>query len=186
MGKRKLHKFCLCYINKDYLDTLNCIHERVPEKFHRPFIVGISEINGFMYAIPMTTKTRRHNGQRRNPRYTIEMKAGTKDLGAILFNNMIPVTPEVVIPLDLWRLPQSYQAVFNQEIQFIRKNRDLIEEKAQKTYDTAISLKDPFFTEMCCNFKLLEKYCRKYCHLPEPPQHKSLNTQIDNASQIAR
>ena len=95
-------------------------------------------------------------------------KLDNGNLGAINFNNMIPVTEKNYELIDL-NINNSnvqenkYQKLLREQLNFMNKNYIQICSKSLKLYKYYNSnhLSDSI-KNRCCNFKLLEEKCKKY------------------------
>lgn len=94
-------------------------------------------------------------------------------LGAINFNNMIPVTSKNYILPDLNRKSKDvneakYLILLQKQLIWLNNNLDKVKNKSQKLYKLYINNKLPLsIKNRCCNFKLLEKACKQYNNTKE-------------------
>ena len=75
---------------------------------------------------------------------------------------MIPVIDSVITPLSIDPLIHTYES---NEIRFIRKSWQSIEQKAQRVYEARYdhsSSHFPFLLKTCCDFRRLEQACQAY------------------------
>ena len=89
------------------------------------------------------------------------MKIDNGKLGAINFNNMLPVTDKNIIKLDLdkeslTKSEEKYTKLLKEQLFWLNRNDE-------KLYDKYINgTLDKNIAKRCCNFKLLEEKCREY------------------------
>ena len=89
-------------------------------------------------------------------------------LGAINFNNMIPVQRENYEIIDLNRKhlnkdEANYQELLKDQLKWLNENYIQIIFKADNLYALYLGkLLPENIMDRCCNFKLLEKKCREY------------------------
>ena len=70
---------------------------------------------------------------------------------------MIPVPLNAIQLLDFNARGKKYKDLLQAESDFINDNKEIIYSKAKKIYRNVVKLKIPFFTNISCNFVLLEK-----------------------------
>ena len=89
-------------------------------------------------------------------------------LGAVNFNNMIPVKEEnyQLIDLDketLTKLEMKYQKLLKEQLAWLNQNYIQVKNKSFKLYDLYNKGKlSDNIKSRCCNFKLLEEKCIEY------------------------
>ena len=84
------------------------------------------------------------------------------EIANILYNNMIPVYDEVITPVTVNPEVDTY---ISNEIRFIRKTWEVIQNKALYVYDERYltsSKNYSFLVNTCCDFKKLEAACQQY------------------------
>ena len=156
------------HIDKEYLKYLHKVDNRVSVKFNnRPFVGIVTLIDDKKYVIPLTSQTtsdRMAEGKRkRSPLITtyVTETSGT-EIANLLYNNMIPITDEVLTKAIIDPKYDTYEL---NEIRYIRKNWDVIKNKAKKVYDLRnnnASNHYSFLLKTCCDFKKLEKAMDDY------------------------
>lgn len=98
----KDNKIALYDIESDYRQYLFQYDFRVNLKSGRRFVGIIVGIEDYTYFIPLTSKSLRKNGKRRNPRTTVEIYNESHEIiAALLINNMIPVPQGVYKRIDI-------------------------------------------------------------------------------------
>lgn len=168
-------EFNLYRINAHYLNYLCQYDTLVPQKSMRPYVAICLEVSGHNYAIPITSNRLRENGKKRNPRTTTELlsKKGT-DYGAILYNNMVPIVPEVIQRIDFSKENEISKNMLMGKALLIRKLSSEIKNKAEKVYDLRCSQTDNFINKFCCNYKLLEEKLSEYMTMQNTSKHQSV------------
>ncbi len=135
------------------------------DKKNRPFIGVLFWIEDMEYFAPLSSPKAKHLKMRN----TIDfVKIDGGKLGAINFNNMIPVKPNNYKIVDLNKKNLSkedneYQDLLKDQLTWLNKNRLQILFKADRLYDYYLAgfLPDNI-KNRCCNFKLLEEKCAEY------------------------
>ncbi len=159
--KIKNQRIGIYKVDADYIKHLRSVDQRVSVKSERPFIgILISNQNQY-FCIPLTSKVIPASGKRRSSKLTTIIKNGKgKEIGAVLYNDMIPVFPEVIQKI---KYKNNFECDrLKDELIFLNKKCTLSEiiRKAGKvlnTYD-----KSPFWKKICVNIGELEKVAREY------------------------
>lgn len=164
MGKLRFY-----HIQDHYIKFLHKLDSRVQlnkgEK--RPYVGVVLELNGFNYYVPLESPKPNHaNIKSGGP----AMKLDGGRLGLMGFNNMIPVDVCNLIEFDFKKEPdKSYRNLLYNQLAYCEKNIDIIQARAQKTYEKAVSGKVPIYRKVCCDFKKLEGRAKSY----KPPKEKA-------------
>lgn len=158
----------LYYVDKEYLKYLHKEDYRVSVKFNnRPFVGIVTSIRDKKYMIPLTSQTteeRKKEGKNKRSTLitTFITETSGKEISNLLYNNMIPVTEEIITALEINPETDTYES---NEIRYLRKNWESIEEKAanvfRQRYDTE-SHNFSFLKKTCCDFKKLEMALEQY------------------------
>ena len=158
----------LYYVDKEYLKYLHKKDYRVSVKFNnRPFVGIVTLMGDKKYMIPLTSQTteeRRKEGKNKRSALITSFVTETsgKEISNLLYNNMIPVNEHIITALDIDPEIDTYES---NEIRYLRKNWETIEEKAKNVfnqrYDTE-SHNFNFLIKTCCDFKKLETALDKY------------------------
>lgn len=96
------------------------------------------------------------------------LKIKNGELGAINFNNMIPVLTTNFTLLDLDKSykrtsDKLYNKLLQEQLLWLNSNKKQVKTKAIKLYQLYISNKlSDNIKERCCNYKLLEEKCIEY------------------------
>ena len=96
------------------------------------------------------------------------LKIANGDLGAINFNNMLPVTDKNIIKLDLDKecltmAEKKYTKMLKEQIFWLNRHDDKLYDRSKKLYDKYIKgTLNQSIAKRCCDFKLLEEKCKEY------------------------
>lgn len=147
----------LCYVSEPYLNYLTTFDNRIEQKASRPYYIIRPEEDGFIYAVPITTKPNNQYGETKSQLCTTLLidPRGKEPVGLLLFNNMIPVPPEVLIPMPEDRFTPF--ALCTRQVRAIRTNADDIKEKAIKTLDSRTKGNNKLINSISVDFRFLEK-----------------------------
>ena len=156
-------------VSSDYCDYLRKFDSKVPynksEKELRPFIGILFKIDTCEYFAPLSSPKIKHL-KMKNTIDFIKIKSG--ELGAVNFNNMIPVNKENYNLIDLTKetltvSEMKYQKLLKEQLSWLNANYSLVKNKSFKLYNSFINNNLPESVKnRCCNFKLLEKKCIEY------------------------
>lgn len=160
--------FKLVRINENYCDYLRQFDDKVPynknSKKLRPFVGILFSINECMYFAPLSSPKPKHLKMYD----TIDfLRLDSGRLGAINYNNMIPVKSNNIYEIDLNSKPEKnwekYNYLLKLQIYWLNRNYDLVITKAKALYFdyTNANLPENILSR-CCNFKLLEEKCNLY------------------------
>jgi protein AbiQ len=83
--------------------------------------------------------------------------------GSLRFNFMFPVPDNMITPRIIKNEINEKRRIFlYEQLKFCNKNYDLIIRQAKRTYTIITKKLNPTLTKNSCDFKLLEKACRKW------------------------
>ena len=159
-----MKSFILVQVDYEYCNYLRRFDSKVCYNFGfkriRPFIGILFEVNNILYFAPLSSPKEKHLKMRN----TIDfMKIDNGKLGAINFNNMVPVIKDCYDKIDLNECNKKYANMLNRQLFWLNRNYDRIKNKARTLYnkyvDDTLDLK---IRNRCCNFKLLEEKCLEY------------------------
>lgn len=159
MEKIDIHSFIIANINKDYLEYLYKFDNKVPQEHtnskKRPFVGVVFNIKEILYFVPLTSPKPKFE-KLNNKIDFYKLKNG--ELGAINFNNMIPVNSELVDVYDFDNEnDQKYKRLLQQQQFYLLRRQNEIRKKAYRLYDKFMNDKlDKSTKSRCCDFKLLE------------------------------
>ena len=169
-----MYNLKLVIIDTNYCNYLRTLDSKVAynygKKDTRPFIGILFNIGELEYFAPLYSPKPKHLVMKN----TIDfLKIDNGILGAINFNNMIPVTSKNYILPDLNRKSKDinevkYLILLQKQLIWLNNNLDKVKNKSQKLYKLYINNKLPLsIKNRCCNFKLLEKACKQYNNTKE-------------------
>lgn len=156
-------------LDVDYCNYLRIYDNRVPYNFDkkilRPFVGVLFEINGCKYFAPLSSPKAKHLKMKSKIDF---LRLDNGKLGAINFNNMLPVQDCNVVVLDLDKKCVSkedakYQKLLKQQIYWLNRHDERLYSRSKKLYDDYVkgNLKENVVNR-CCNFPLLEQKCAEY------------------------
>ena len=166
------NNFKIVRVDSDYCDYLRMYDDKVVynknEKELRPFVGILFMIGMCEYFAPLSSPKPKHK-KMKNKLDFLKIQSG--ELGAINFNNMIPVTKSNYDLVDLNKealtiLEMKYQKLLKEQLEWLNSNYNRIKDKSFKLYCLYINDKLPNNIKIrCCNFKLLEEKCTEYSKL---------------------
>ena len=156
-------------VDSNYCDYLRQFDSRVPynneNKELRPFVGILFNVNECEYFAPLSSPKPKHKKMSNGIDF---LKIDDGDLGAVNFNNMIPVESSNYWLVDLDRKyeeisEQKYYILLSKQLEWLDSNYDKVKKKSSKLYQLYITNKLPNnIKDRCCNFKLLEEKCALY------------------------
>ena len=156
-------------VNSNYCDYLRKYDNKVAynknEKELRPFIGILFKIDTCEYFAPLSSSKIKHL-KMKNTIDFIKIKSG--ELGAVNFNNMIPVNKNNYSLVDLNKETLTiselkYQKLLREQLAWLNANYQQVKNKSFKLYQLYNEGRLPQNIKLrCCNFKLLEEKCTKY------------------------
>ena len=169
-----MERLSLYEIDMKYIRDLHAKDENVPSvspqigKEHRAFLGVIVINNGKKYCIPLSHPKAKHSNMKGKVDFTkIEDEKGNM-IGALNFNQMIPVEDAQITPIELSfsknDTPEqhSYKRLCQKEITWIRKHKDDVVNKANVLYNLYMSGENFSAKDRCVNYPVLEQVCEKY------------------------
>lgn len=172
------------YAAKEYVEFLKQAETRergftcVPNieyQNRNKFVYGaVLNINGMDYFVPVSSKIGKDH------EYNIDIKTDDKInpiKGSLRFQYMIPIPHNCLTKLVIDDIPDFNQrAKISKELKFCRRNKDKIEQYAQKTYLAVITQKNDKLLSHSCDFLLLERACLEYCRIHDIPSETEQST----------
>lgn len=165
--------FSFYQADSNYCDFLRetdpCVPYTRDEKKNRPFIGIVVEVNGFNYYAPLSSPKEKHL-QMKNQIDFIKINNGK--LGAINFNNMIPIHISCLKPIDINIKPtddkstKEYKNLLADQLYWCNKSENVlsIRKKAKGLYKTVIKKTgSKSLLKRCCDFRLDEIQYLRYC-----------------------
>lgn len=167
MKKSRLHLYTL---DVKYVRDLANVDDRVmsvspqQHKENRPFVGIIIIMEQYNYCIPMTSPKPKHNKMKNDLDFSKILDSNNHLIGALNFNNMIPVSNDVIQKLDIrpsssdTPKERAYKELLNNQLDWCNDNIDNIIKKANKLYRLITQSPEKSFnlTRRCCDFKKLE------------------------------
>ena len=126
----------------------------------RPYIGIILEIDGIKYYAPFTSPKQKHKSMHNTKDFR---KICGGQLGAINFNNMIPVPDKAILPICINQEQNlQYRRLLQKQYRAIQQDWETIQTTAEKLH-TLVFMSDELLTpndrkikQRCCNLPLLE------------------------------
>ena len=158
------------YVNANYIEYLRryddkvALHKNVGNS--RPYVGVVLSIHDSSYYVPLTSPKEKHKTMKNGKDFR-RIKQGK--LGAINFNNMIPVPDnmiERVIISDISDM--KYRSLLNDQYKALLSDWNNIQNTANKLYnlymtaDEHLSAYELTVKSRCCNFELLEQKCKEF------------------------
>lgn len=153
----------IVYISNHYIKYLYNIDNKVMynKGQRRPYIGILFEVQGNKYYAPLTHPKEKFKTMPNNIDFH---KLDNGKLGAINFNNMIPVHDSAVIHIEINKIEDiKYKFLILKQIEYLNKNHINIIDKANRLYNYYINktLKENVYNR-CCNFTKLEEVSKLY------------------------
>ncbi len=155
-------KFRFYHIREDYIEYLHTIDYRVQmnKGERRPYIGVVLTLGEHEYYVPLESPKPNHMNIRSGGPV---LKLDDGKLGIMGFNNMIPVKRSDLIEFDILSEPdERYKNLLLNQLNYCEKNKSVILARAKATYKKALDARNTFYRKVCCDFKRLERYCKKY------------------------
>ena len=162
-------KLRIVKIDSNYCNYLREYDKRViynmGEKELRPFVGILFKINDLEYFAPLSSPKPKHLKMKNSIDF-FKIKDG--ELGAVNFNNMIPVNKKDYSFLDLDNKPKNvaeikYQKLLKEQINWLNENYIQVKNKSYKLYNLYKNDKlGSNIKSRCCNFTLLEEISDTY------------------------
>jgi len=156
-------------VASEYCDYLRKFDNKVSynkfEKELRPFIGILFKIDTCEYFAPLSSPKAKHL-KMKNTLDFFKIKDG--ELGAVNFNNMIPVNKENYTLVDLNKQTltiseMKYQKLLREQLAWLNANYHQVKNKSFKLYELYTKGRLPDnIKSRCCDFKLLEEKCIEY------------------------
>ncbi len=157
----------LVIIDKNYCDYLRKYDKKVPYNFdkkqNRPFVGVLFKIGNINYYAPLSSPKPKHLKMHNSIDF---LKLDNGKMGAINFNNMIPVLERNIKYINIQELflsKDEYQILLRKQHRWLNRHTYLILKKSIHLYELYTANKLPKkLADRCCNFKLLEEKCMEY------------------------
>ena len=159
----------LVKVDTMYCDYLRQFDNKVPfnyaRKASRPFVGVLFEVNEFKYFAPLSSPKPKHLRIRNKIDF---MRIDNGKLGAINFNNMIPVDNINIECIDLnsttkTKEEKQYLRLLKEQLYWLNRNKDKIYKNSKEIYFRYLNNRLPRnVKDRCCNYLLLEEKCVEY------------------------
>lgn len=138
-------------------------------KENRPFVGIVVIMDDKKYCIPLTSPKPKHAKMKNDMDFSKMYDKHNKLIGALNFNNMIPVSDEFIMRINInpsksdSTKDRVYKELLTNQIDWCNENSDSIVKKANKLYKfvTQTPEKSRSLTRRCCDFKKLETVLEK-------------------------
>lgn len=149
-------------IKDSYIQFLRQYDTRVSENKHetRPYIGIVFKLGDMKYYVPLTSPKEKHKKMKNGKDFR---KIANGNLGAINFNNMIPVPDHAIILKDIDNEPdQQYKRLLQNQYKEIKADWSAIQKTAEHLRSLVLSSDDKLnnyeklVKERCCDLSLLE------------------------------
>ena len=173
-------------IDENYGGYMWLFDEKVPdmarEKNKRPFVGVVIAVGSCSYYAPLSSPKPKHLHMHTAIDF---MKIEGGKFGVINFNNMLPVSNEQLVLLDL-KIKRGddentvkYKLLLTNQKDWCTKHQDLLSKKAGNLYTLFKEGKlYRNIVDRCCNFELLEKAMKIYDPNYDPDQIRVLKKAI--------
>lgn len=166
---QKMKSFIIVQVDYKYCNYLRELDDKVPFnsglKRNRPFIGVLFKVEDVEYFVPLSSPKEKHKKMKNTMDF---LKIDGGKLGAINYNNMIPVNNKCYKELNLLTkgLTESeykYHHMLYLQLLWLNRNYEIVVKRAINLYicyknnQLKKSIKD-----RCCNFTLLEEKCKLY------------------------
>ena len=154
----------LVRIDSKYCDYLRQYDNRVPYnyagKVKRPYVGVLFEVNSNKYFAPLSSPKPKHLKLKNKIDF---LKIDNGNLGAVNFNNMVPVKDDNIIHLNLEDEDRKDTKLLKEQIFWLNRNREKLYNKSKQLYDRyKKGILSTNIINRCCNFPLLEEKCNEY------------------------
>lgn len=151
------------YVETPYVDYLRTVDLKVLQNkevdHQRPYLGIVFTFNNIKYLIPLCSSRGRFLTNKQQYHKILD---GADFIAVLKFNNMIPVKDSVIAKIDFNQVTDvPYKILLQKEYQFIKTNKTIIFEKAEK-FIKHIWNSNAFYLSISNDFPLLENAMNKY------------------------
>ena len=156
-------------VDNGYIKYLQTFDKKIVDnsienkKDNRKFIGIILEVNGLKYIAPLTSPKPKHKVMKNSLDF---LKLDKGELGAINFNNMLPIVDGVCHRVNInIEINNKYRNLLRKQITWCNeiKNKEKILKNAEKLHkEISIKRENSRFWNRSCNFILLEIEAKNY------------------------
>jgi len=160
-----MNKFIIVKIDINYCNYLRKFDNKVAynsgKKELRPFIGILFKVGKIDYFAPLSSPKNKHKVMKDKVDF---IKIDNGNLGAINFNNMIPVAKDNYQIIDITKLKnKKYINLLNAQMRYLNRNYENICQIAYNLYKAYITKTiSKKVKKRCCNFPLLEEKGLQY------------------------
>lgn len=197
MRKTRLHLYTL---DMKYVRDLSKADDKVmsvspqENKENRPFVGIVVIMDGKKYCIPLTSPKPKHEKMKNDLDFSKMYDAHNRLIGALNFNNMIPVSEEFIKQININPSKNDspkdkiYKELLNNQLDWCNDNFDNITKKANKLYKfvTQTPEKSRNLTRRCCDFKKLEAVLEKRLAKSAEKSKSTVQTEEKKPSVLGR
>ena len=144
-----------------------CVQYIQDDKNMRPFVGILLTVGRLDYFAPLTSPKPKHK-RMKNQIDFIKINGG--EWGAINFNNMIPIHPSCLAPVDMKisemddKAEADYKNLLANQLSWCNSNKAAILARATKLYHMIVDKRAyPELERRCCDFATTETQYRAYC-----------------------
>lgn len=149
-------------IEDRYIRFLKRVEPKVQDNKNRrrPYVGVVLYVGRFKYFVPMESPKPNHR-RIKGGKHIFKIDDGR--LGLLGFNNMIPVTDEALICVDIDKEPdEQYAGLLRRQAAVCNRSKPDILDRASRTYYDVVNGKNKFLCSISCDFKALERECHRY------------------------
>lgn len=133
----KMKNFIIVQVDYKYCDYLRNFDDKVPynygKKELRPFIGILFKVNDVEYFAPLSSPKKKHLIMEDKIDF---LKINQGKLGAINFNNMIPLIKNSYHKIDINNIKdRDYNKLLNKQVRWLNRNYDIICHRALLLYN---------------------------------------------------
>lgn len=161
------HIIKLILIDDKYIEYLYNVdnHVMYNKSHRRPYIGILFEVKGQQYYAPLSSRKEKYITMRNDIDF---MRIANGELGAINFNNMIPVVRSVIRPLNISKTTnEKYKFLLMKQVQFFNDNEIAILHRATNLYKLYKEHRMPVrIKKRCVDFAKVEVAAKHYENKP--------------------
>lgn len=164
---KKLYE--LVVVNSKYCDYLRKYDYRVShnagQKALRPFVGVLFEIENMKYFAPLSSPKQKHLSMKNDIDFR-KLEGGR--LGAVNFNNMIPIPEGEYSFVDthsesLTYQEEKYKVLLQNQLRWLNRDGRMLKNIAYNLYEKRVNgTLSNRVQKRCCDFSLLEKKCKEW------------------------
>lgn len=159
---RNMENLKIYRIDDKYVRFLKSRDSRVQDNKNRrrPYVGIVLIVGTYRYFVPMESPKPNH-AKIKPGRHILKIDGGR--LGLLGFNNMLPVPDCALVAFDIDGEPdRRYSELLKRQAAWINRNKADIMSRASDTYFKRTNGGNAFLERICCDFRKLERACRRY------------------------